>query len=140
MKRLLTLTVFLFFIPPGGVAQQQPAAGLPPFGSFDASAFDAINRQDLNVNFAIPVMSSPGRGSALSHSIVNNSLLWSRLGNVWSPVPDPNGNPTWGWQIEPRLGRVLYDTMENFCEVQGGFQYVYTIYSNYRYVDLSGTD
>lgn len=139
MKRLLTLLAFLFLLPLGAFAQQ-PAAGLPPFGSLDVSAFDTINRQDLNVNFALPVMSSPGRGGALSHSIVNNSLLWSRQGNVWSPVRDLNGNPTWGWQIEPLLGRVLYDAYTvDICEVQGGFQYIATTYANYRYVDLAGT-
>ncbi len=33
---------------------QDPATGFPPYGSFSHGLFDAVNRQNLNVNFAIP--------------------------------------------------------------------------------------
>ena len=78
----------------GAVFAQGTATGFPPFGSFQDSGFDAVNRQNLNVNFAIPLVTSPGRSQDFTFSIVYDSLIWRRSGNAWTRVTDENGNPT----------------------------------------------
>src|SRR5882762_1489136 len=81
--------------------------GFPAFGSFEQSGFDAVNRQNLNVVSAIPIMSTPGRGQTFRYSLVNNSLLWTQttVGSTttWTPVTDAGGNPTWGWNYGPAV-------------------------------------
>src|SRR5437899_6543914 len=79
-------------------AAQVSSTGLPPFGSFESSGFDLVNRQNLNVHFAIPIVSLPGRGMGFSHSIVYDSLIWQSNGTGWIPMSDVNGNPTFGWK------------------------------------------
>ena len=54
MRRYFPLVFAFFLLPACGLAQ----TGFPPFGSFDTSQFDAVNRQNLNVNFAIPIVSA----------------------------------------------------------------------------------
>jgi len=44
---------------------QAPGTGFPAFGSFTSGSFDAVNNQNLNVIFNMPVMHSPGRGTDL---------------------------------------------------------------------------
>ncbi len=90
---LLGLALFCAY----SVRAQGPATGFPPFGSSDTTQFDGINLQNLNVNFGIPIVSSPGRNMNFALSLVNNSLLWTKNGTVWSPLTDQSGNPTWGW-------------------------------------------
>lgn len=68
--------------------------GIPPYGSFTPNRFDLLNNANGNVVFAIPIMSSPGRGLNLDFSLVYNS-------HVWTPVLNPNsGTISWtggGW-------------------------------------------
>jgi len=71
-KWILAFAALTMAIP--GKAQEDPATGFPPYGSFDAGQFDGVNLENLNVSFAIPVTVSVGRGMNLSHSLVYNSL------------------------------------------------------------------
>jgi len=77
MRRYFPLVFAFFLLPACGLAQ----TGFPPFGSFDTSQFDAVNRQNLNVNFAIPIVSAPGRGISFSFAIIQDSLFWRKAGN-----------------------------------------------------------
>jgi hypothetical protein len=94
MKRCVLLLVALFWAPVAFA--QDPSTGFPPYGSFQDGRFDAVNRQNLNVNFAIPIVSSPGRGINLDFALVYDSLIWKQSGgspNAWTPVTKPDGTP-----------------------------------------------
>lgn len=136
-----------------GAHAQAPVTGFPPYGSFEDGRFDAINRQNLNVNFAIPVVSVPGRGMDLSHSLVYDSLIWHKImvswpsTYAWQPVADPwdaTSTPTWGWKNSSPTGTVSYTkTWEVICtwdDPYGGSTDIYRyVYSNYAYTDPAGT-
>ena len=135
MKKLILLALVL--IPVSAHAQ----TGIPPFGSLSSTPFDTINNQNLNVYFAIPIMSSAGRGMPLSLSLINNSLIWKKSGSTWTPVTDQSGNPTWGWQKDFPAGgifRYTSNTTNVKCEPGGQF-YPVTFYSNFTYTDTLGT-
>jgi len=104
-KRLASFLGIYFCIALGANAQ----TGLPPFGSFQSGGFDTINLQNLNVNFAIPIMSSQGRDLPLSYSMFYNTAFW-RPGAAWFPTVDQSGNPIWGWNIPGQLGTITYQT------------------------------
>ena len=114
--------------------------GLPPFNSFSKGQFDSINNQNLNVIFAIPIMSSPGRGLNLNFSAVNNSLIWVPSSNnaYWTISPNTTGNL--GWQLNAPTGQAsyTYHTVKRKCDQIGDFTYT-TTYSGYKYVDALGT-
>src|SRR5258708_6489904 len=104
MKKLAILVSLALL--PLSLSAQNTGTGLRPFGSFTSSGFDTINNQNLNANLAIPIVSSAGRGTPLNLSMVNNSLLWQKIGG-WTPVTDSSGNPTWGWQSDFPAGGTL---------------------------------
>jgi RHS repeat-associated protein len=145
MKRLKIITLIsltFVMVLPGSAFAQGPATGFPPFGSSDTTQFDGINLQNLNVNFGIPIVSSPGRNMNFALSLVNNSLLWTKNGTVWSPVTDQSGNPTWGWTKDIPGGTITYRAVniQIKCFVDGTWYWDYrTNYSNYKYVDVMGT-
>jgi RHS repeat-associated protein len=136
MKRLLVFCAVLIASP---ALAQDPATGFPPFGSFAAGGFDAVNRQNLNVNFAIPVVSVPGRGLNISHAITYDSLIWKRSGNTWVPVTDANGAATWGWNLNRILGTVKWSQATDNCYMGGEPAGYISTYNNYSYTDPAGT-
>ena len=108
MKRsVLVLSAFLMA---GAAWAQDPATGFPPYGSFEVGRFDAVNRRNLNVNFAIPIVSVPGRGTDFSFPLVYDSLIWQRVTSgsttTWSPVTDKSGDATWGWTKDWPVGSI----------------------------------
>jgi len=117
-------------------AQEQPT-GIPPFSSVQSIGIDAINRQNLNVNFSIPIVSSPGRGINFSFPITNDSLLWMRQSTTWTPVVDGLGNPTWGWK-DTVPGTIRHTDINEECDSPPPIQWSHH-YSNYSYTDPAGT-
>lgn len=93
---------------------QQPGTGFPPFGSFQPGGFDSINRQNLNIHFAIPIVRSPGRGLDFNFSLAYDSLLWRKLGSYWYPTTGASGAVTLGWRANPR-GYLTYKTQSVLC-------------------------
>jgi len=147
-RAIFVLCLALFTLGPCTLAQ----TGFPAFGSFEQSGFDAVNRQNLNAVFAIPIMSTPGRGQTFQYSLVNNSLLWTKttVGSTtsWASVTDANGNPTWGWSFGPAVssaGQVLITLISShtchYIDPNTGLPAFasYTIYSGYKYKDWIGT-
>lgn len=117
--------------------------GFPPFGSFQTGGLDGINLQNLNVNFSIPVVTSPGRGQTFQLPIVYNSLIWLS-GTGWTPAVDANGNPTWGWKLDFPQGAVGYTTTTSprfkcYNPGPGWFWATRTEYKWFAYVDPGGT-
>jgi RHS repeat-associated protein len=135
MRRCLISALAAILLPACGFAQ----TGLPPFGSFDRSGLEVRNNQDLNVFFAIPIMSSPGRGINLDFSIYYNSLIWTSGYGTWynsSSVP-------WGWATSYSTGSTTntHNTTQSVCNHHlGDVQYIYTTtYQKYSYTDPLGT-
>ncbi len=139
MKNTAILLFFALWVP-ASVAQN-PGTGLTPFGSLSSFGFDTINNQNLNAYFAIPLVSSPGRGYSLTVSLINNSLIWQKAGTNWVPVVDQTGTPTWGWlEGMPPGGKVQFKSNTgNLKCVQTGQLVPFTFYSGYTYIDALGT-
>ena len=140
-RRALMFVILLFALK---AFAQDPATGFPPYGSFQDGRFDAVNRQNLNVNFAIPIVSSPGRGTDFRFAIIYDSLFWTRpTGTAWSSVTDGSGTATWGWNKDFPIGEVSFKTATSAikCFPPGEPWYWGTkiTYSNYAYYDPSGT-
>ena len=137
--RPLRACLFIFFFAFPALAQH-PTTGFSPFGSFDNGRFDAVNRQNLNVNFAIPIMSSPGRGMALTHSVVYDSLIWERVDNTWSPVTASTGGATWGWKYDSVTGESSYNSEDlGICDTGSGIPEFATHYHSFSYTSPDGT-
>jgi len=120
---------------------QDPDTGFPPYGSFEDGRFDAVNRQDLNVNFAVPIVSNPGRGMNFNFAVGYDSLIWRKqtVGTTtsWTPAP------LWGWRKDLPGGyfnyRVITITIKCFPPGEPWYWDSRTDYSNYTYVDIEGT-
>lgn len=142
MKRAV-LGLILLVLAPMTLRAQNTGTGLPPFGSLSSFGFDAVNNRNLNVYFAIPLVSSQGRGLPLNLTLINNSLLWQKVNNTWTPVVDAAGNPTWGWLKDmPPGGIFKYRTTTNLAKCfQGGSWFFTTVYwyGDFVYIDALGT-
>ncbi len=133
------LLICLFVFSSRAVAQD-PAAGIPPYTSIQSNGFDAVNRQDLNVMIAIPIVSSPGRGMNLTFSLVQNSLLWKLSGSSWVSVTDRNGFATWGWQLTNVTGSTKFVKRTYQCfnwDLEKNV--TYNRYDGYAFVEPNGT-
>ena len=148
MKRSALLLCAVFFA--ASAWAQDPTTGFPPYGSFENGRFDAVNRQNLNVNFALPIVALPGRGMDFRFAVVYDSLIWTRVTSggttTWSPVTDPNGTPTWGWKKTSAIGATSYTSRTTSrlkqCTPFPDLSYGTTItqtWNNYVYRDPLGT-
>ncbi len=111
----------------------QVSYGLQPFGSFSGGPFDIVNNQDLNVHFAIPVLSKAGRGLPFNYSDGYDSTIWSIQNSAWTPANQ------WGWPVggfAPSFGYVYYDVTQGSC-TSGGQTYYYNIYSYWNFAQPS---
>ena len=111
----------------------QVSYGLQPFGSFSGGPFDIVNNQDLNVHFAIPVLSKAGRGLPFNYSDGYDSTIWSIQNSAWTPANQ------WGWPVggfAPSFGYVYYDVTQGSC-ISGGQTYYYNIYSYWNFAQPS---
>jgi RHS repeat-associated protein len=148
-RAIFVLSLTLFTLGPRTLAQ----TGFPAFGSFEQSGFDAVNRQNLNAIFAIPIMSTSARGQAFQYSLVNNSLLWTKVtvGSTtsWTSITDAGGNPTWGWSYGSAVsgsGQALSQAQvgSHLCRYFLNGMWAYapwssTTYSHFAYRDWLGS-
>ncbi len=111
--------------------------GFPLWGSFETSSFDAVNRQNMNVNFSIPLVSTPSRGGSFDYTLVYDSLIWTKNGTAWTPVTDGNGTVTWGWKDNQPLGATKFLHGNVFCDTQPPTSSPH--YFLYSYTDGGGT-
>lgn len=108
----------------------QVATGTPPFGSFSGSATDVVNNADLNIHFAVPVMSKPGRGIPFSYMLSYDSSVWYPVGvsgsQTWQSVPN------WGWRgkTEMATGYITYSTGQTRCHDLDTGGWIYQNYYN----------
>src|SRR5258708_2733853 len=135
MKKL-TLLIWLCIIP-GYLNAQNTGIGVLPFGSYTRGGFDTINNQNLNVMFAIPIVSSAGRGQPLSFNLSYNSQIYTISGTLIYPAT----NFGWLWDGPPggTSGGDTYSYPMK-CNKPGYPLWVTnTDYSNYYFTDALGT-
>lgn len=138
MKRLFP--ILLTFLFASTLWAQGTRTGLPMYGSFESGVFDTTNRYNLNSNFSIPIVGSPGRGQDLNFALSYNSLLWKISSGAWVSVTNPSGNPLWGWMNFGPTGMVTDTSSEaGQCKIGGTELVTYDSYSNYVYYDMAGT-
>jgi len=134
-RRHLFTALLALVLPASALAQ----TGFPPFASIERTQFEARNDQNMNVNFTLPVGSSPGRGIDLNMSVVYNSLNWTPVAGGWTY----NNQGPLGWLYSTPVGTITYQLSNhrNIClHSPDGNLYVYhTTYQNYQYVDAFGT-
>lgn len=135
MKRALLLSLLVILAV--SAFAQDTRIGLPAFGSFDQTAYDAINRQNLNTHIAIPVANVPGRGFPFQVSVGYDSINWSVNGGVWSPDVNQDGAPTWGWGRLSTTGGLSY-TLGHVTCMYLGVKLVGNRYSNFAFTDSKG--
>jgi RHS repeat-associated protein len=125
-------------------ARAQVVTGSPPFSSSTPSTFDTVNDANLNVSFAVPVVSKAGRGIPFNYSLVYNNSVWvpynSSGASVWTPVPG------WGWGSanSATTGSVTYLETQASCYYPpgggpGGTMYYWNVYVFDYYYDPNGT-
>lgn len=131
-RRLLVLAILAFwsiYSPAQG-----PATGMPPFGSFSPPP-DTINLGNLNVHWAMPFFSKPGRGLPFAYT-------WTFDNSQWS-ISTVGGPPTWmfneGWQSQS-TGSVKYKPTTARCRQNVGDPWtVDNVYTLVSYTDPAGT-
>jgi RHS repeat-associated protein len=111
---------------------QVPTTGFPPYGSFENGKFDGINLQNLNVNFAIPIINTPGRGLSLNFGLIYDSATWYPSNVGWYPSPGS------GWQVTSPAGTIY--SSETTMRVKCGTIWEVNVRTyNVYYVDPAGT-
>lgn len=138
MRRYFILTIAFLLLSTGAIAQDT-STGFPPYGSFANGNFDTVNLYDLNYVFAIPIVSTPGRGMNFNLSLVYNSLNWINADGAWNF----QSSGKYGWTMNTPTGQetYTYKTIQERCGWLDGFpEYTYiTTYNNYQYTDAFGT-
>jgi len=133
----LLLICFLLACVLTTAAQSNSGVGVYAFGSFGGGPFDAVNIGNLNVHFAIPILSKAGRGIPFEYSLVYDSLVWTpvQVGATkrWQP------RVGWGWTgiNEAITGYVSYTEVLNECNDYYGRLIYYNLYT-FFYTDASG--
>ena len=136
--RLLLFLGFFVLGVLGTCFSQQVATGTPPFGSFGGGPFDAVNLGNLNVHFAVPIMSKAGRGMPFTYNMSYDSSVWypsSSSGQLaWTPVFN------WGWmaQTAVKTGYITYVKQVYNCDDPPPLHNQYIYYRNWAYYDPWG--
>ena len=132
-RRFLVLfvsaTILCCLLTPFSLAQQS-ATGQSPFASVVGGGFETINVGDLNVHFAIPVVSKAGIGLNFDYVLNYDSSVWIP-GGQWTPAAN------WGWKSvsEGSVGHIEYQFLGyNTLLCQFGY-----LYSAPSYYDPNGT-
>jgi RHS repeat-associated protein len=131
------LSFCLLFLARTISAQQTPATGIPPFGSFGGGP-EAINLSNLNIHLNIPIISKPGRGGGFSYALAYDGSIYSPTtasgSQTWTPVVN------WGWagQTQISTGYVFYTRITGDCG-SGKGRVPYNIYTFKKYYDQYGT-
>src|SRR2546430_17283333 len=127
----IVLKILLALSLPGSLFSQTPTTGFPPFGSFDKGSFDAVNRQNLNVNFSIPIVSQAGRGRSFNFAIVYDSLVWRNPNNYWAFMN--------GWKTGSPTGNVTFTQVGERCDSPPPYPPPTQHYFGFVYTDPAGT-
>jgi RHS repeat-associated protein len=87
--------VISFAIVAASGSNAQVSTGTPAFSSFGGGPFDTVNLGNLNVHFAIPILSKVGRGTAFSYALTYDSSIW--VPTTSSGITQWQPTLGWGW-------------------------------------------
>src|SRR5947209_14105432 len=101
----------------------QVSTGTPPLGSF-SSGTDVINLGNLNVHFAVPVISKPGRGTPFDYILSFDSSVWTPVSSNGTRSWQATAN--WGWRAvtEAATGYISRQRNTVQCLVDSGQEYI----------------
>jgi len=121
-------------------AVAQVSTGTPPLGSF-SSGPDVINLGNLNVHFAVPVISKPGRGTPFDYILSFDSSIWTPVTSSGVKSWQPTTN--WGWRAitEAATGYISRQRFTVQCLIDGSQPPRYLnepLWTNYQYHDAFG--
>jgi RHS repeat-associated protein len=104
-------------------AVAQVSTGTPPLGSF-TSGPDVINLGNLNVHFAVPVISKPGRGTPFDYILSFDSSVWTPVASGGTSSWQPTTN--WGWRAitEASTGYISRQRFTVQCLIDDGQEYI----------------
>lgn len=115
--------------------------GFQMYGSFENGNPDSVNRQNLNTNLQVPIVSQKGRGMDFDFSLAYNSLIFKISGGKWTPVTAQSAM-VWGWNLYAPAGYVSNLLTNSTCTyfLNGRNQTGnVTTYSNFVYTEPNGT-
>jgi len=148
MKSLLRCLVIPAILLVAATSMAQVSTGAPPLGSF-SSGPDVINLGNLNVHFAVPVISKPGRGTPFDYILSFDSSVWTPL--LSAGTRSWQSDPNWGWRAitEAATGYVSFQRNTVQCLLDPGTEYVpprpprygnFPQFTNYQYHDAFGVN
>jgi RHS repeat-associated protein len=146
MKSLFRCWVISAILLIAATAVAQVSTGTPPLGSF-SSGPDVINLGNLNVHFAIPVISKPGRGTPFDYTLSFDSSVWTPITISGTKSWQPTTN--WGWRAitEAATGYISRQRNTVQCLIDSGQEYLpprppryinEAQWTNYQYHDPFG--
>jgi RHS repeat-associated protein len=123
MKSLLRSWVIPAILLVAATAVAQVSTGTTPLGSF-SSGPDIINLGNLNVHFAAPVISKPGRGTQFDYILSFDSSIWTPI--TISGVKNWQPTTNWGWRAitEASTGYISRQRVTVQCLIDDGTEYV----------------
>jgi RHS repeat-associated protein len=142
MKNHFCLQIVLAIMVVTTCVSAQVTTGTPPLASLSSQGPDKINLGNLNVHFAIPVFSKPGRGTNFDYILSLDNSVWTPVSSSgtssWQPVAN------WGWRAitEAATGYVSRQRATIQCQIPDTLppRYINTVqYYNYQYHDAFGT-
>lgn len=146
MKNLRHCCAIFAIVLLAATAVAQVSTGTPPLGSF-SSGSDVINLGNLNVHFAVPVISKPGRGTPFDYILSFDSSIWTPVTSSGVKSWQPTTN--WGWRAitEASTGYISRQRVTVQCVIDDGTEYIpprppryanFPQYINYQYHDPFG--
>src|SRR5580704_9376909 len=146
MQKIIAVLGTLVFLSYSSAKAQSTQMGFPAYGSFESGPADTVNRQNLNVNLSMPLVTGSARGLGFQASISYNSLFWQNNAGVWSSTYF-DGYPNWGWNNNGWSGTQFYgvagwisvtSNVVGHC-MSGRIQYSISHITNVLYTESNGT-
>ena len=120
------------------VCHAQRQTGVYSYGAFDTKTFDTINIGNLNVYFALPVFSKPGRALSFYYNLAYNSSIWAPESASGSHTWTQANN--WGWtaQTDAETGYIRDTILSSGTCYVGTHREGYEVWGDFEYVDTAG--
>src|SRR5437763_341706 len=113
--RILFALLILLPFAPATFAQQSPATGTPPFGSFGGGLLDILNLANLNDQVSASVFTRNGRGVPFYYNLKYDTSVWYPVGSSGNQTWQPLQN--WGLiaQTEAATGKIISEHYPYDC-------------------------
>lgn len=140
MKRLLLSFGLSVVLIASALGQAGPTSW-PVLDSVNHLGFDNLNRENLNLSFAVPIFGRRGRGLGFAARLTYNSDFWLQSGGAWIPsgltpgwVLGVAGNLSHSSAIFATCGYAIYDDGGNVI----GYDKSIHLFREYNYIFTDG--